>query len=111
MRLKRTVHLSCLVKLPQEYRYIFFWYHTSSGEFADPGSEKLFDVAKDGKKIALSGLVKPLGKEAATEFGKQLEPIMEMLLEWGHYYSIAYGESDYAYECRPKNERLMEIAS
>lgn len=55
--------------------------------------------------------VPPRVEYSLTEFGKQLEPIMEMLLEWGHFYSVAYGESDYEYECRPKNDKLIDIAS
>jgi DNA-binding HxlR family transcriptional regulator len=54
--------------------------------------------------------VPPRVEYSLTRFGNELEPIMEMLLEWGHYYSKAYGETDYSYECRPKNDRLMAIA-
>ncbi len=55
--------------------------------------------------------VPPRVEYSLTPFGKELEPIMELLLEWGHYYSKAYGESDYSHECRPTNERLVAVAS
>lgn len=54
--------------------------------------------------------VPPRVEYSLTDFGKQLEPIMELLLEWGHYYSLAYGESDYDYSCQPKNRKLLEIS-
>jgi len=54
--------------------------------------------------------VPPRVEYSLTPFGEELKPIMEMLLEWGHYYSKEYGETDYAYECRPNNDRLMAIA-
>jgi len=54
--------------------------------------------------------VPPRVEYSLTEFGKQLEPIMELLLEWGHFYSLAYGESDYQYQCQPKN-KLLKNAS
>lgn len=54
--------------------------------------------------------VPPRVEYSLTPFGKDLEPIMESLLEWGHFYSRQYGESDYSYECQPKGERLKDIA-